>query len=280
MASHGADGDGVALSPADLVVYPRDVLGSPGGVVPVADDDVGGLNESPLEVLVGGFAHVPEVGLAAAGVHGRHDAGIGGELACGAKAIDGADLALDHDGQDVPNSGKALQQLDGGGKSNPLSDALFELSDLVLQGIESLELLSNTTPRFRRKPRKSRLQPSPACANEDVAVFTGRDAVLGQGSVDAVLQGGAELGEGHAGAVELTFIADLSGGQPDSGETVEVEERGQALGVELVGLVDIAHHQLGLGGVRQERNAAGGLDLDSDPVPVPDTLQGDRRASG
>src|SRR3972149_7130348 len=102
MASHGADGDGVALSPADLVVYPRDVLGSPGGVVPVADDDVGGLNESPLEVLVGGFAHVPEVGLAAAGVHGRHDAGIAGGLACGAQALDGDDLARGQESPDVP----------------------------------------------------------------------------------------------------------------------------------------------------------------------------------
>jgi hypothetical protein len=31
--------------------------------VPVADDDVGDLNESPLQVLVGGFSHVAEAGL-------------------------------------------------------------------------------------------------------------------------------------------------------------------------------------------------------------------------
>ena len=190
-----------------------------------------------------------EAGPSAAGMDGGDDAGVAGELACGVEAIDGADLAVDHDGQDVSHPGEGLQKLDGGGKSNPLADALFELSNLVLQCVESLELLSNTAPRFRGKPRKSRLQPSPACANEDVAVFTGHDAVLGQGSVDAVLQGGAELGEGHAGAVELTFIADLSGGQPNGGETVKVEELGQALGVELVRLVDVAHHQLGLGGV-------------------------------
>lgn len=120
MASHGADGDGVALSLADPVVYPRDVLGSPGGVVPVADDDVGGLDEGPLQVLVGGFPHVAKAGFAAAGVHRGDDAGIAGEPACRVEAIDGADLALDHDGQDVANSGKALEQLDGGGESDPL----------------------------------------------------------------------------------------------------------------------------------------------------------------
>ena len=64
VARHGADGDGMSIASTNLVVDPTDVLGLPGGVVPVAEDDVGGLNESPLEVLVGGFAHVAEAGLA------------------------------------------------------------------------------------------------------------------------------------------------------------------------------------------------------------------------
>jgi len=63
MARHGGDGDGASIPLADLVVHARDVLGLPGGVVPVADDDVGDLNESPLQVLVGGFSHVAEAGL-------------------------------------------------------------------------------------------------------------------------------------------------------------------------------------------------------------------------
>ena len=48
------------------------------------------------------------------------------------------------------------------------------------------------------------------------------------------------------------------------------------MSVELVGLVDIAHHDLGLGGMSQERDAAGCFDLVDDPVPVADGFEGDR----
>jgi hypothetical protein len=40
--------------------------------------------------------------------------------------------------------------------------------------------------------------------------------------------------------------------------------------------VDVAHHDLGLGGVGQERQATCSLDLVGDPVPVADGLQGNR----
>lgn len=99
VARHSADGDGVALALRDPVVDLADVLGLPGGVVPVADDDIGGFNEGPLQVLIGGFAHVAEAGLPAASVDGGDEAGVAGELTWRVEAIDGADLALDHDGQ-------------------------------------------------------------------------------------------------------------------------------------------------------------------------------------
>jgi hypothetical protein len=52
------------------------------------------------------------------------------------------------------------------------------------------------------------------------------------------------------------------------------------VGVELVGLVDVAHHDLGFSSVGQKRNAAGFFDLVDDPVPVADGLEGDGRAFG
>jgi len=81
MASHSADGDGVALALTDLIVDPADVPGFPGGVVPMADDDIGRLDEGPLEVLVGGLAHVAEASSAAAGVDGGDDSGVAGQSA-------------------------------------------------------------------------------------------------------------------------------------------------------------------------------------------------------
>jgi hypothetical protein len=53
--------------------------------------------------------------------------------------------------------------------------------------------------------------------------------------------------------VELAFVADLPGREPDGGQAVQVEELGQALGVELIGLIDVAHHDLGFGSVREKR---------------------------
>ena len=79
MAGHSADSDGMALSLTDLVVDLADILGLPGGVVAVADDDIGRLDEGPLQVLIGGFAHVAEAGLPTGGVDGWDKAGIAGE---------------------------------------------------------------------------------------------------------------------------------------------------------------------------------------------------------
>jgi hypothetical protein len=73
--------------------------------------------------------------------------------------------------------------------------------------------------------------------------------------------------------MELPLVADLSRWQPDGGQAVEVEELGQALGVELIGLIDVAHHELGLGGVGQEGDTACSFDLVGDPVPIADALK-------
>ena len=44
--------------------------------------------------------------------------------------------------------------------------------------------------------------------------------------------------------------------------------------------MDVAHHDLGLGGVSEQWNAAGLLDLVDDPVPVAHGFEGDRGALG
>jgi hypothetical protein len=138
-----------------------------------------------------------------------------------------------------------------GGQGYLLSDALLELSDVALQDVQSIKLLGDAVLGFRGEVREGGLQPGPAGAGEDVAVLCGADGVFGQGGVDAVLQGGSELRQGHTGAVELPLIADLPRWQPDGGEAVQVQELGQTLGVELVSLVDVAHHDPGPRWVRR-----------------------------
>jgi len=59
-----------------------------------------------------------------------------------------------------------------------------------------------------------------------------------------------------------------------------VKQGGQSPSVKFVCLVNIAHHDLGLGGVGHEWNASCGFDLVDDPVPVADAFESDRRTWG
>jgi len=59
-----------------------------------------------------------------------------------------------------------------------------------------------------------------------------------------------------------------------------VQQSGQTFGIQLFGLVDVAHHDLGLCGVGHEREASGGFDLVDDPVPVADALKSHWRSRG
>ncbi len=59
-----------------------------------------------------------------------------------------------------------------------------------------------------------------------------------------------------------------------------MQQSGQTFGIQLVGLVDVAHHDLGLGCMGHKRDTSGLFDLVDDPVPVADTLKSDRRARG
>ena len=54
-----------------------------------------------------------------------------------------------------------------------------------------------------------------------------------------------------------------------------MEQDPEPVGIELVGLMDVAHHGLGLGGMSQKRDTASGFDVIHNPIPITDGLQGD-----
>jgi hypothetical protein len=85
----------------------------------------------------------------------------------------------------------------------------------------------------------------------------------------------AEFGEGHPRAGELAFVADLVRWDPDGGEGAIVLQDGQAVGIDLVGLVNVAHHDLGLGGMGQAWEASGLFDFVDDQIPIADGFEGD-----
>ena len=99
-------------------------------------------------------------------------------------------------------------------------------------------------------------KPGPALDGEEAD--RRRERVLGQGCVDTVFEHRAQAGDSHAGAWQLALVPDLPGWKPDCGEGAVMEKDAQAVCVELVGLVDISHHDFGLCGVSHERNTPGG----------------------
>ena len=110
------------------------------------------------------------------------------------------------------------------------------------------------------------------------AVF-GREVILGEQRVDAIFDRCAQCGKGHASAGKLTVVTQGSRGQPNSGEAADTKKSGEAVGVELIGFVDVAHHELCLGGVCQQRETTCCFDLVCDPVPIADALQSDRSST-
>jgi hypothetical protein len=102
---------------------------------------------------------VTEAGLGTGGVDGWDDAGVAGELSGGGEAIDRADLPFDDDGQDVRHTREGFEQLDGGGEGDSLPNAIFELSDLLLEAVEGLEFLGDTAAGLRGKPRQGAFEP-------------------------------------------------------------------------------------------------------------------------
>ena len=85
--------------------------------------------------------------------------------------------------------------------------------------------------------------------SEDIAVSVQGQVVLRKCRMDTVLEGCAYLADGHAGARQIPFVSEATRCEPDSGKRTEAFEGGQAPGVKLVGLVDVAYHNLGFCGM-------------------------------
>ena len=261
------------LAPADPLVEVDDIFVPPVGGMAVSDDDVGGFNEGPLQVRIALLDHAAIVGSAGAGAELGHQAAVAGEVFGGLETIDGAHLTIDEDGQDFGRSRDGLDELDSWSGLDPFNDSILQSPDMFAQGIEDLQLLKNAAPGLFWEPLQSDLQLGPPLRSEDVAGGVQGEGILRQGGTDAVLNPSAVLNEGHASPGKLPFIAHLSWWDPNRGQLAQVEQGGQPLGIEFVGLVNVAHHDLGLGGVGQKGNATGGFDLIDDPVPVSDGLE-------
>jgi hypothetical protein len=95
-----------------------------------------------------------------------------------------------------------------------------------------------------------------------------------------MVERGAEIAQGHPGSQQLTLIAQFSGWNPTLGQCPVAQQDGEALGVERIGLVSLAHALLGLRRVGEMRPVACLLHQVDDPVPVAGGLDGDLGSDG
>ena len=70
--------------------------GSPGREKAAADDDIGCLDEGEFKVLIDCLGQVSIIGFSAAGFDRGGGTGIAGKVLSGGKAVDIANLAVDH----------------------------------------------------------------------------------------------------------------------------------------------------------------------------------------
>ena len=144
---------------------------------------------------------------------------------------------------------------------------------MILNHFEQVKLLAYTASAFRGQCVDESEQRRAPLGGKDIAVGVEGESIFGQSGMDTVLEGSSRFGEGHPCAGQFAGIADITRCDPDRGEFAQVKQGSQAMSVQFVGLVDVAHHDLRLGGVSQQREAAGGFDLFDDPVPVADCLE-------
>jgi len=276
ISGYSAYGDSVALLLAGAFKEADDVLVPPRGVILLANDDIGGFDVGPLQVVVALLDHFAIVSLTGAGLHLGHGAGVACEVLGAREAVNRTQFAVDDDGEDLCWAGDGLDELDARRASDPLENASFQAVDVDLDEVEQFELLLHTTPGLLGEVLKENQELGAPLRGEDVTIGIEGEGVLGQGGMDAVLELGADLGEGHPGAGEFPLVAELARRNPHGGQGAIVEQDSQAVSVELIGLMDVTHHGFSLGSMSQIRHTASSFDLIHDPIPIADGLQSDR----
>src|SRR5215467_10914613 len=277
MPGDGSDGLLMAFAPSDAFVEATDVAARPPAAIEA--DRVGGFDERPLEIVVDVGAGRSEASLAAAGVDARRGACVGRELLGGGEPRTGADFKRDHDGERKPDPGEGQEQLNGGRWFAHGLDLVFEPTHRTVQALDLLEQLAGGVRRAWRQEIEALPQQSAASRPEEIAHLQVVEAVLRQGGVNAILESRALPDEYHPGPRQVALVAQLAWGDPDCWECAGALELIEPSDVELIGLVDLSHHQFRLTGVDQFGHAARGLDLVDDPIPIANGLDRHRGAA-
>src|SRR5208282_4921363 len=231
-------------------------------------------DKSPFQVLIDEARDATEPCVAATGKYPRHKPRVAGQIFGARETVHVADLQPDDRGKNLTNAGYAEQELDLGGGCDFRMDALFNGLDVGGEFIESTKLNFQHARGLGWKFRQARRQIFASLRSKEISDGIGMQAIAIHRRVNAVLEAGAQVAQGHASAQKLALIAQRPRWNPGFRQGSVAQKDRQAFGVERIGLVGLAHALLGLHRIRQVHTMAGTLHFIDEPIPVPGGLDG------
>ena len=276
MAGDGADGFSMPFSVSDSHIKLSEMAILPAFMIET--DAIGRFDKSPLEVVVDVGAEAAEPGFASAGMDTGCGSGIGGQMFRGWEPADLADFHADDDTKDETHTGDRHQELNVWSAFQGLAHMFFDVIDLFLDESQLIHELTDGVTGVSGELIQLSVQGWPISGSEDIADLRHGESIFGQGGVDSVFEADPAFSQDHASAWQFPFVAQISRRNPHGGKcTISLQEIHSA-SVELVGLVNVAHHEFGSSGVDQLRKHAGRFDFVDDPVPVADGFHSDGRS--
>ncbi len=198
----------------------------------------------------------------------RHESCIAGQVFCVRESGNVAYLQPDQRRENFTQAGDGAQQPDRRGRFEHGSDARFDGLHLCFELVKGRELHLDHRGGMRWQLVDYAVDVDSSPDAEEIADAGGVQAVAVNGCVDAVLEGSAQIAQSHAGAQQFALIAQIAGRDPALGEGSIMQQDGESLGVEGIGLVGFAHALFSFGGVGQMGMVTGALHLIDHPVPV------------
>src|SRR5262249_25641642 len=138
---------------------------------------------------------------------------------------------------------------------------VLERAHLTVKTFDLLEKVLSRVGGTRRKELETLAEEGTAAHAEEIAHFEIVEGVLREGGVNAILELRALPDEDHSGAGKVALVAQLAGRNPDGRQSAVALELVETTDVELIGLVDLSHHQFCLASVHELRHTTGRLDL-------------------
>src|SRR3990170_1021100 len=257
------------VKPADLIVATA---------LSVKQRTVSRLDKGPLQIHIDIAAYRSKANLPPTGVLPRHQPAVAGEPLGTAEALNGADLGPNHHRQNLAYSRLSLKQGGLGTRRKNFDHFCFDRFEILAHVIELIEYASERLFGVGRKLYQKFGHDLTSTLAKGIARPLHPIPVLAQCGMHAIFKLRSLATKHHAGARQFACITNRGGGDPHRRQGAGSLQPVHPFSIELVALIDAAHHQFSQPRIDQLRFSPSGLDLIDHPVPVPDCLHSHRRS--